>query len=151
LCHAENTFLKLGVLLPFHRPDFQRVLLENMPSSCGLHCSKRLRTYTQHPTGTIELLFEDNTRADCDLLIGADGIRSAVRKAMLQEKTQQAKSRGNVNEAKEFLASVDPIWSGTVSYRTVVPAEKLRAYAPDHRVLSSANQVIYHAQSLSSG
>lgn len=79
------------------------------------------------------------------MLIGADGVKSAVRGTMLQNKAQQARSTGNANEAKELLAAVDPHWCGTVSYRTIIPAEKLRAYAPNHRALSSSTQVKFRA------
>ena len=39
------------------------------------------------------------------------------------------------------LSCIDPIWSGAISYRTLINAERLRDCAPDHRVLREATLV----------
>ncbi|WP_345470944.1 NAD(P)/FAD-dependent oxidoreductase [Actinoallomurus oryzae] len=44
-----------------------------------LHTGKRLTGYRNRPDGTVEALFADGTTATGDLLVGADGINSAVR------------------------------------------------------------------------
>jgi len=75
------------------------------------------------------------------VLIGADGLKSVVRKAMLNEKADRAKAQGRWKEVSEMLSSVDPVWSGTNAYRTLIPAERLRARAPTHAVLTSPMQV----------
>jgi 2-polyprenyl-6-methoxyphenol hydroxylase-like FAD-dependent oxidoreductase len=44
-----------------------------------LHTGKRLTGYRERPDGTVQALFADGTTAVGDLLVGADGINSAVR------------------------------------------------------------------------
>jgi salicylate hydroxylase len=122
----------------FHRADFQQVLLQRLPSSCRTHYSKRLRSYKQRLSGPIELLFEDGSTTSCDVLIGADGINSAVRRTFLAEKVEWAKSE---TEAANITASVDPVWSGTNVFRALIPSERLRTRAPDHRIFSEPTQV----------
>jgi salicylate hydroxylase len=112
------------------------VLLKHLPRSCSKHTSKRLRSYRYLPTGGVELLFEDRTNALCDVLIGADGIKSAVRRTMMAEAAAAARPQ----DAREFMRAADPVWCGTIAYRAVVPAEKLRAVAPNHRVFEMPTQ-----------
>lgn len=131
----------LGNLMVFHRADFQKVLLRRLPKSCKTHCSKRLRCYTQRRSGPIELLFEDGSTTTCDVLIGADGLKSAVRRSFLGEKAQVAQSERRLAEVAEINAAVDPVWSGTNAYRALIPAERLHARAPGHRVFTQPSQV----------
>lgn len=71
--------------------------------------------------GAVRLTFADGTRAACDVLVGADGVRSAVRAGML---------------AGDERHKADAVWSGTASYRATVSADALRRRWPGHRVLS---------------
>ena len=125
----------------FHRADFQQVLLRKLPISCKVHYSKRLRSYKQRLSGPIELLFEDGSSSFCDVLIGADGLKSAVRRTFLVEEAELAKSEGKWAEVAKINASVDPVWSGTNAYRALIPAEKLRARNPDHPILKEPTMV----------
>ena len=66
-----------------HRADFLRELLADAPSE-RLHASKKLEGVDQvGEDGTITLRFADGTTHECDVLIGADGIHSRVRKIVL--------------------------------------------------------------------
>lgn len=128
----------------FHRADYQQTLLNHLPKRCRTHCLKRLRSYAQRQSGPIELLFEDGTTASCDLLIGADGVKSAVRAGVLGEKAQWVRSEGRQEEALEILQHVEPVWSGTNAYRALIPVQKLKTIAPNHRVLNTPGvQVCY--------
>ncbi|KAF9070947.1 hypothetical protein BDP27DRAFT_560479 [Rhodocollybia butyracea] len=131
------TLVTQGSLMLFHRADYQQTVLQHLPKRCRAHCSKRLRSYTQHRSGPIELLFEDGTMAQCDVLIGADGVKSTVRAGIVREKAQRAQAEGRRKEASEVLTQVDPVWSGTNAYRALIPVEKLRAVAPNHQVLTT--------------
>ncbi|KAJ3576558.1 hypothetical protein NP233_g350 [Leucocoprinus birnbaumii] len=136
------TLITQGNLVMFHRADFQQVLLRRIASSCKMHCGKRLRTYTQRPSEPIKLLFEDGSTATCDVLVGADGLKSAVRQTLMTEKAHFAQSEGRRAEATDCLASIDPWWSGTNSYRVLIPADRLRAQFPNHRVLTQPMQYL---------
>lgn len=150
VCHFVNTpsthpyrSTPTGALVTIHRPDFQQVLLRHLPKRCQIHCKKRLRSYSQNPSGPIQLFFEDGTTALCDVLVGADGLKSATRACFLDEKTRWAQAEGRSRDAVEAQSSVHPLWSGTVAYRALIPAEKLRALAPHHRVLTTPTQVCF--------
>lgn len=69
--------------LMMHRADLHKILLEAIqkirPDACRIN--SRARSFTQSASGvTLEL--EDGTKVDGDILIGADGLHSAIRKTM---------------------------------------------------------------------
>jgi salicylate hydroxylase len=73
-----------GRLIVFHRGDFQAVFLNNLPDSVSIHTKKRLDNYTQNDNGVV-LYFEDGTTAEADVVIGADGLQSRVRRKLVEE------------------------------------------------------------------
>lgn len=130
-------------MISFHRPDFHSVLLRHLPASCKAHTSKRLVSYTQSPsrsgrssTSPTTLYFQDGTHAYCDLLIGADGVKSSVRATLVKELASAAAEEDRMREAKDIQRAGEPLWSGTYAYRATIPVETLRARYPNHRVLT---------------
>lgn len=65
-----------------HRAAFLRELLADVPQD-RLHSSKKLEKVDQGDDGPITLRFVDGTTHECDVLVGADGIHSIVRKHIL--------------------------------------------------------------------
>ncbi|KAJ6481082.1 hypothetical protein C8R45DRAFT_320629 [Mycena sanguinolenta] len=137
-----TTLVTNGTLITLHRPDFQGVLLKRLPKSCRVNCSKRLRTYTQRESGVTELVFEDGSRTFCDVLVGADGLKSATRRALLTERANWMQARGRWQDAADIASCIDPVWCGTIAYRALIPAEQLRAVAPGHPVLTTPTQYL---------
>ncbi|WFE36865.1 FAD-dependent monooxygenase [Micromonospora sp. WMMD975] len=65
------------------RPEIDRtvlrdLLLDSLPGD-AVAWGRRLVTATPRPGGGFELTFDGGDRADCDVLVGADGARSVVR------------------------------------------------------------------------
>ncbi|ROT37639.1 FAD/NAD(P)-binding domain-containing protein [Sodiomyces alkalinus F11] len=96
------------------------------PSRCGLHLRRRLAHYdeTTAPDGrtTTVLRFEDGTKAECDLLVGADGVFSRVRRVLFRDQPDLARHH----------------FSGQLAYRMSCNAEavqRLRAAKSDHAAL----------------
>jgi hypothetical protein len=54
---------------------------------------------------------------------------------------QAAAAAASPQDASDCIAATEPVWCGTVVYRSVVPAERLRAVAPDHRVFNLSTHV----------
>ncbi|KAI4526008.1 FAD/NAD(P)-binding domain-containing protein [Schizophyllum commune Loenen D] len=106
--------IRTGGQLRLHRADFQTALVERLKLVGGPLpiCSKRL------------LAFEDGTEATCDLLVGADGMKSRVRVAMMERLAEET------NDAAEAQI-------GYIIYRCMLPAEKLPQRDPKHTLLSS--------------
>ncbi len=90
--------------LTIHRADILSVLAEVFPAE-RMVFSRRLDTLEQDDTG-VTLHFADGATARHDLVIGADGIHSRVRTAL--------------------FGAEKPRFTGVVSYRAVVPTERVR-------------------------
>lgn len=84
--------------------------------------SHRLISY-QETNDEVRLQFNDGKSTTCDLLVGMDGINSAVRKCFL------------LKHGLPKSPSLHPIWTGTVAYRGLVPIEKLEVELPGHRAV----------------
>ncbi|KZP27531.1 FAD/NAD(P)-binding domain-containing protein [Athelia psychrophila] len=119
-----------GALWAFHRANFQKTIISHLPPSCTSHFGKRLVSYDDPASGPITLRFTDGTTAECDVLIGADGIKSAVRDIMFANLAKEGKlSKGEATRPT-------PAWSGTVAYRGMISKERVEAKAPGHRALT---------------
>jgi salicylate hydroxylase len=95
-----------------HRDDLQRGLLEAVAARrIPLHLGKTFEDYTQHDSKRqpVEVRFSDGSSTRCDLLVGADGIKSGVR-----DRTFGARA---------------PVFSGHLAWRGLVPADRLPANA----------------------
>ncbi|MGH3761845.1 FAD-dependent monooxygenase [Actinophytocola sp.] len=95
-----------------HRSDLHQTLLESLPLGM-VHLGRRCVGVVEHGD-RVELEFADSTRVGADLVIGADGIRSAIRRHL-------------TNDAPRF--------SGHCVYRGLVPAERTGDLFADPRVL----------------
>ncbi|KIK56841.1 hypothetical protein GYMLUDRAFT_247390 [Collybiopsis luxurians FD-317 M1] len=97
----EKFFVKGGTLL-FHRQDILGILLNNIPDFCRIHLSPHLM------------------RSTCDILVGADGVKSVTRQA---------------------LPTDGLFYSGTNVIRGLIPRDTLAKVYPGHRTLK--DPVIY--------
>ncbi|KXN81972.1 Salicylate hydroxylase, partial [Leucoagaricus sp. SymC.cos] len=140
----ENGFkitdaVKEGGMLGVHRADFQRCFIEHLPllgsnvkmnSTCNLHLSHRLIDYDPNITHSstpprFTLHFADNPSTTCDILIAADGIKSTIRRFFLSR----------LPNPEKYEKFIEPVWSGSMTYRGIVDKNDLRKINPDHRAL----------------
>ncbi|MET8885101.1 NAD(P)H-dependent oxidoreductase [Streptomyces rubiginosohelvolus] len=71
--------------IPLLRSDLHRVLLdEALTAGAAVRLATAVESYTTHP-GHVTVRLSDGAFVDCDALIGADGINSAVRARMLDD------------------------------------------------------------------
>ncbi|KJA15142.1 hypothetical protein HYPSUDRAFT_92085 [Hypholoma sublateritium FD-334 SS-4] len=106
----------------FHRADLQQTLVNRM--SGRLHLGHRFMSL-EEKSNEVVMHFQNGATATCDLLIGMDGIKSAVRKSLL---------------AKQGILSspcLEPVWSGTIAYRGLVSRDVLDAVFPGHRTITT--------------
>ena len=131
----------------FHRSILQQLLANRLDAGDRIHFSKRLASYSEtSPTDPIKLNFKDGTTATCDLVIGSDGIRSAVRRTMFNDFAKEAENRGQDEEAARLRSMVDPIWSGHVAYRGLAPASALSEELLQYALVSpQVVSLLYHA------
>ena len=87
-----------------HRADLLAALAAEFPEA-QVRLGRRLDTVLQDEAG-VTLDFEDGSRAQHDVVVGADGIHSRVRAALFGQES--------------------PRFTGVVSFRAVVPTEQLR-------------------------
>ncbi|GDY32761.1 FAD-dependent monooxygenase [Gandjariella thermophila] len=95
-----------------HRADLHHSLLESLPLGM-VHLGRRCVAVTEYDD-RVELEFADGSRTAVDVLIGADGIRSTIRRSM-------------VDDAPRF--------SGHCVYRGLVPVERVAGLFDEHRVV----------------
>jgi salicylate hydroxylase len=129
--------------MTLHRAEFHGVLLRQLSNRIKTYNSKRLASYSQpkHASEPIQLTFTDGTTARCDVLVGADGLKSAVRASMMHERATRAEMQQQLNEAAALRDCIRPRFGGSIVYRCLVPGEKLAQLAPQHRALSAPYQV----------
>ncbi|KAF3024777.1 hypothetical protein E8E14_007229 [Neopestalotiopsis sp. 37M] len=85
-----------------HRVNFLEALLADIPRE-RMHASKKLQKIDRQDS--ITLTFVDGSTFDCDILIGADGIHSTVRKLVLGENDTTASPQ---NSGAWFLMTLQP-------------------------------------------
>ena len=92
-----------------HRAEFLELLSQRLPEGMA-RFSKRAVSVAEDERGA-RILFADGSQATADLVIVADGIKSALRHGVLQ-------GRG--------ASPADPIYSGTRAYRGMIDTAALR-------------------------
>ncbi|OCH86432.1 FAD/NAD(P)-binding domain-containing protein [Obba rivulosa] len=124
-----------------HRADMVHILQRHLPEFCEIHTSKRLTHYDEVTTGidgrtVIRLYFADGSTAETDILIGADGVRSATRTSMysIVHRRECPSEIDRLNCTR--CAPAAPHWTGTVAYRCLIPTEKLRQINPESQALT---------------
>ncbi|KAF9483653.1 FAD/NAD(P)-binding domain-containing protein [Pholiota conissans] len=115
-----------GGSVAIHRADVQQVLLNHISPRVCIHLNKRLVSHFESANG-VQLTFKDGTTASCDLLVGADGVNSVVRKGLL------AKAY-NLSEAKA-AEEARPLWTGTIVYRSLISSDVIKHQIPEHPCL----------------
>ncbi|KZT21433.1 hypothetical protein NEOLEDRAFT_1073444, partial [Neolentinus lepideus HHB14362 ss-1] len=114
----------------FHKADFLDVFINSLPEGIA-HFNKRISFYVRSASDpAITLHFMDDLSASCDLLVGCDGIKSTVRGQIYREQADKVEAEGG--DWRSILDCIEPIWSGTITYRGLRQAEKLLAR---HRAL----------------
>ncbi|EIM88732.1 salicylate hydroxylase [Stereum hirsutum FP-91666 SS1] len=138
---GENfvTITSRGALLPFTlKTEFHQALIGCLSQRVRTHTSKRLVSYEETDSSEpIKLYFKDGSTATCDILIGADGIKSIVRVSMYEKLSKEAAQQGDHARADELLDVMNAKYSGATVYRTLIPGERLKAVSPDHRSFAS--------------
>ncbi|OJA15165.1 hypothetical protein AZE42_08928 [Rhizopogon vesiculosus] len=112
-----------------HRQLLVDILKRHLPSSCTVHFNKRLTKYDKLSAGSLVLHFADDSTETTDVLIGADGIRSSVRKTLFETLDR------DIVDSSKITHYTDASWTGTVVYRAILPAEKLSEIDPNNVAL----------------
>lgn len=115
-----------------HRQQMVAILERHLPVSCTVHSKKRLVNYVEaeQEMSSIRLEFADGTTATTNVLIGADGIRSAVRKTMFE-----GASKDNVDGETDLKQYIDATFTGMSIYRSLISAEALAKETPENASL----------------
>lgn len=114
----------------FHRAQFLDAFVNHLPEGIA-HFGRRLLSYTSHEDGqSIEMTFADGSLEYCDVLIGCDGIKSMVRKQMLERK--------DADGLPGLRRFVEPVWSGITAYRGLISSSAFSKDSNGH--LHSATQ-----------
>lgn len=108
-----------------HRAAFLRELLEDIPPEL-LHSSKNLKDIEKKGSeGPVLLHFTNGTTHECDVLIGADGIHSTVRKFILGEDDPATSPR---NSGAWAVMALKPAAQAKASFGSG-PLEEAREYS----------------------
>jgi len=119
--------------IPLHRAQLVDMLKSRLPVTCTVHTSKTLTSYAVKSDGSYILQFADGTTAETDVLIGADGVRSVVRRVLFEDLAKQGEPR---LAPEDIRAAIEPQWSGIMVYRSLIQASKLRSIDPNHPSLT---------------
>ena len=101
--------------LHLHRADCQQILRQAFAqrSPASLNLASKVISYNE-TADSVTVKLDTGEQLECDLLIGADGIKSTLRQQLVQQLNQQS----NHTRAK---------FTGNVAWRGLVPSERLPA------------------------
>ncbi|KAH9207994.1 putative salicylate hydroxylase [Leptodontidium sp. 2 PMI_412] len=102
-------------LTSVHRAHFLDGLAALVPKDIA-HFGKRLTSLEEQPSGRIKLVFNDETTAEADAVIGCDGVRSKVRPMVLGPESK----------------NVTACYSNKYAYRGLVPMDKAAKVLGDY-------------------
>ncbi|KAJ7581793.1 hypothetical protein C8J56DRAFT_1006031 [Mycena floridula] len=127
----------------YHRAQLLSLLVSLLPKEVQeehIHFKKRLSRYDQGTAGTpIVLYFADDTTAECDILIGADGIKSPTRHGIFAER---AALEPDETRKERILKWSVPRWTGMVAYRGLIASVDIEV-SPGQPHRCSNNLVFY--------
>ncbi|HEX6184390.1 MAG TPA: FAD-dependent monooxygenase [Pyrinomonadaceae bacterium] len=106
-----------------HRADLQATLRRALPEG-SLHLGKTFEGYEEEGEA-LRLRFADGTEANCDVLVGADGLHSRVRAQML----------GDIGEGGEPVYRGYSVWRGVtrLEHASLPPGTALEVYGEGRR------------------
>lgn len=93
-----------------HRADLHRILADQVPAG-SVHLGLRCTGFAEDADG-VRIDFADGTSRRADVLVGADGVHSVVRRALAGDER--------------------PVFAGTAAVRGVVPAELVPDLSAEH-------------------
>jgi salicylate hydroxylase len=106
--HDPDQFSRPGERVGMHRADLLAILAGRLPPG-AVRTGTRCTGFIQDPSRAVAL-FDGGQRAEADVVIAADGIHSALQRYVVEP--------------------ADPLFSGVVAYRGVVPAERVPSWPP---------------------
>lgn len=111
----------------FHRGELQKLFLDHIRHPERIHLGKRLVSYTQSkgPNGQVTLRFQDGSTATCDVMLGADGVKSPSRAAMYTQLADAAKQAGKAEETTSLRSHINAVFSGFSAYRGLLEREPI--------------------------
>ena len=98
-------------------------------------------------SSSVEVVTQNGETFSGDILVGADGIHSATRRCLLKDEADAIELIDS-ERAKLLLSKMDPMWSGTITYRAVIPRDRLRKINPEHSALRMSQTVSEQWRSL---
>ena len=127
-----------------HRAAFLEIIQRKCDMKVtNFHFTKRLASYNQTPD-SITLNFSDGSCSKADVLIGCDGIHSAIRHRLAEEVSESLEkidSPDVLEKVSMIQEKVEAKWSGYVAYRGLVPMDTLANINPNHRALTTPTNV----------
>ncbi|KIJ61691.1 hypothetical protein HYDPIDRAFT_176864 [Hydnomerulius pinastri MD-312] len=126
--------------LHLHRRDLIDVLLRHIPPTTRVHLNKKMTSWFQDASGSIHMQFADASSSEADVLVGADGIRSVTRRCMYRAMAKKSEDESS-DIPSPLRRYVDPLWTGILAYRSLIPMEKLKGIQPD---AAGAKVITYH-------
>lgn len=131
-------------ILCIHRADLHKVLLNN--SKAVLHANYGLESIEELPSKKMRLCFENGVSKEFDLVVGADGIHSAVRKYVINDgdpifrgyniwrgviKTDFAIGHGSETMGKSKRVGIVPIKDGVYGWWATCNEEFMQNDEPE--------------------
>jgi salicylate hydroxylase len=143
--------------LGLHRTQFTNLLVNLLSETnrVNTYFGKRCVSFSQDTDAavidqsamdSVTLHFTDGTCATCDVLVGSDGIKSAVRGELMSGRTEPITNKYTSNTTNDWKRLAGTTFSGTVAYRALVKPEDLKAVSADHSAISVRKMVCpqYH-------